>query len=67
MRYYKSEKVPHDFYSHKAEKRRHIVLACVLAVLFGSAFWYSLTTTLDDITRRDCLAGMQKACMQLEP
>jgi len=30
--------------------------------LLGGAFWVSLTTTLDDMTKRDCAAGVQKAC-----
>jgi hypothetical protein len=34
----------------------------VFALLLSSAFYYSLTTTLDDLTRRDCAAGVQKAC-----
>ena len=33
--------------------------------LFGWAFHYSLTTTLDDLTKRDCEAGVVKACQAL--
>ncbi len=44
----------------------NFALISSLAVMFSLAFWYSLTTTLDDMTRRDCLAGVEKACSSLE-
>ncbi len=34
--------------------------------LMGGAFWYSLDTTLTDMTQRDCNAGVQKACNSLK-
>ena len=33
--------------------------------LFAWAFWVSLTQTLDDLTERDCKAGVVKACQEL--
>jgi hypothetical protein len=33
--------------------------------LFAWAFWVSLTQTLDDLTQRDCEAGVVKACQAL--
>jgi len=33
--------------------------------LFAWAFWVSLTQTLDDLTERDCKAGVVKACEAL--
>lgn len=37
----------------------------VFVFLFGWAFYYSLTQTLDDLTQRDCEAGVIKACEAL--
>jgi len=34
--------------------------------LIGTGFWFALTSTLDDMTRADCEAGIIKACEQLE-
>ena len=37
----------------------------VFILLFGGAFWLSLTSTLDQMTQRDCRLGVQAACEQL--
>ena len=39
-----------------------------LAICTGiaGAFWYCLTTTLDDMTRADCNAGVVAACQALK-
>ena len=35
--------------------------------LIGTGFWFALTSTLDDMTRRDCeLYNVQAACEQLK-
>ena len=34
--------------------------------LIGGGFFYCLTTTLDDMTRRDCDYGVQAACEALK-
>ena len=34
--------------------------------LMSWAFWYCLTTTLDDLTLRDCKAGVTSACQSLD-
>ena len=40
---------------------------CILFIsLMSWAFWYCLTTTLDDLTLRDCKAGVVKACKSLQ-
>ena len=41
---------------------RNTIIVVIFVTLFGSAAWYSLTQTLDDLTRRDCQAGVVKAC-----
>lgn len=37
-----------------------------LCLLLGAAAFYSLTTTLTDMTKADCLAGVERACRQLQ-
>jgi hypothetical protein len=43
-------------------------LTAGLAICTGlsGAFWYCLTTTLDDMTRADCNAGVVAACQALK-
>ena len=44
---------------------KHAPLVVIFITLFGWAFHYSLTQTLDDLTQRDCEAGVVKACEAL--
>lgn len=37
-----------------------------LFTLLSAGFYYCLTTTLDDLTLRDCNAGVQSACNYLK-
>lgn len=41
------------------------ISASLLCLALSAGFWYSITSTLDDLTRRDCRAGVQRACDQL--
>lgn len=42
-------------------------LAALLMIAgLAGAFWYCLTTTLDDMTRADCNAGHVRACQALQ-
>jgi len=50
---------------YKSPKTNGIVIA-IFCVLLGGAFWYSLNSTLTDMTQRDCNAGVQKACDSLK-
>lgn len=36
-----------------------------LCLSLGAGFWFALTSSLTDMTRADCLAGVQRACDQL--
>jgi len=45
--------------------RRNAVIWFAFCLLLGGAFWVSLTSTLDQITERDCAAGIQRACNSL--
>jgi hypothetical protein len=44
---------------------RTLAILAMVAGLSG-AFWYCLTTTLDDMTRADCNAGHVRACQALQ-
>lgn len=46
--------------------RTNAIVIAVFCFLMGGAFWYSLDTTLTDMTQRDCNAGIQKACDSLK-
>ena len=50
---------------HKSPKTNGIIVA-IFCVLLGGAFWYSLNSTLTDMTQRDCNAGVQRACDSLK-
>jgi hypothetical protein len=41
------------------------LFTCTLLILFGGAFWVSLTGSLNQLTERDCRLGVQAACEQL--
>ena len=51
---------PHEFPSYLAP-----LFTSILFILFGGAFWISLTSTLDEMTRQDCRDGDVRACMQV--
>jgi len=55
-----------DYDPRKASFKRNAIIWFVFCVLLGGGFWYSLTTTLDDMTKRDCKAGIQRACDSLQ-
>lgn len=42
------------------------VFTALFVVLFGGAFWLALTSTLDQMTERDCRLGVQAACEALK-
>ena len=46
---------------------RASVALLFFGALIGTGFWFALTSTLDDMTRRDCeLYNVQAACEQLK-
>lgn len=51
---------------HPTPTMRTILLGSTLCLGLTAGFWYSLTSTLTDMTIRDCRAGVQKACNQLQ-
>tara|TARA_Y100001963_G_scaffold93199_1_gene128310 strand:+ start:793 stop:978 length:186 start_codon:yes stop_codon:yes gene_type:complete len=45
---------------------KNALLSISFFALIGGGFFYCLTTTLDDMTRRDCEYGVQAACEALK-
>ena len=41
------------------------LLTFTLCLSIGAGFWYALTSTLTDMTKADCRAGVKRACDQL--
>jgi len=64
-------KIAHHFNkmtSYQSQKPSFLapVISVLFAALLSGAAWYGLTSTLDDMTQRDCNAGIQKACEALK-
>ena len=67
MTSYQSQKLHSGFYGNKRQVSLAAPVVSVLfAALLSGAAWYSMTSTLDDMTQRDCNAGIQKACEALK-
>jgi len=45
---------------------RPFITSTILCLGLTAGFWYSLTSTLTDMTIKDCRAGVQRACDQLQ-
>lgn len=45
---------------------RPFLASATLCLALGLGFWYALTSTLTEMTQRDCEAGVQRACDQLK-
>jgi len=45
---------------------KNFSLSIAFCLVFGVAAWHSLTQTLDQMTARDCQAGVVKACEALQ-
>ena len=45
---------------------RETICSAFFAVGFAAAGWFCLTETLDEMTLRDCRAGVVKACNALQ-
>ena len=54
-----------DYDPRRHSTRRNAVIFAVFSLLLGGAFWVSLTSTLNQMTERDCAAGIEKACNAL--
>ena len=62
-----SHKLRSGFYDPERSKPLiNFVVSSAFALLLGGAFWLSLTSTLHQMTVRDCAAGIQKACDSLK-
>jgi hypothetical protein len=45
---------------------RTFLASTTLCLALGVGFWYSLTSSLTNLTIRDCQAGVDRACQQLK-
>lgn len=45
---------------------RTFLASSLLCLGLGAGFWYALTSSLTDLTIRDCRAGVTRACGQLQ-
>lgn len=45
---------------------RTFLASSTLCLALAAGFWYALTSTLTDLTIRDCKAGALSACAQLK-
>jgi hypothetical protein len=45
---------------------RPFITSTILCLGLTAGFWYALTSTLTDLTIRDCKAGALSACAQLK-
>lgn len=44
---------------------RTFLTSSALCLSLSAGFWFALTSSLTDMTKADCLAGVQRACAQL--
>tara|TARA_R110000772_G_scaffold95043_1_gene193235 strand:- start:1075 stop:1344 length:270 start_codon:yes stop_codon:yes gene_type:complete len=67
MTFHQSHKLHSGFYGNKRQVRLAApVISVLFAALLSGAAWYCLTSSLDQLTLRDCNAGIQKACEVLK-
>jgi hypothetical protein len=45
---------------------RTILASTTLCLGLSAGFWFALTSSLTDMTKADCQAGVQRACDQLK-
>lgn len=58
-------RAPRGFPIHYPTTTMRTTYASVLCLGLVVGFWYCLTTSLTDMTKADCKAGIQQACDQL--
>ena len=64
---HESNKLRSGFYNpERRSAKTNVVVSIVFALMLGGAFWYSLTTTLDNQQRQHCEQGWQRACEGLK-
>ena len=51
-----------NFYGKKSSTLKNASISIIIWVMLSMGFWHALTTTLHDMTLRNCLYGIQKAC-----
>lgn len=67
MTRHERQKLRSGFYRPEgASTKTNTIVTVVAFALFGAAFWYSLTSTLDAQQARHCEQGWQRACEALK-
>ena len=67
MNNHQSKKLRSGFYDPERNKTKtNVVVSIVFCLMLGGAFWYSLTSTLDNQQRQHCEQGWQRACEKLK-
>ena len=67
MTNYEHKKLRSRFYSPEAASTKtNTIVTIVGFALFGAAFFFSLTQTLDQQQRQHCEQGWQRACERLK-
>lgn len=67
MSNHQSKKLRSGFYDPERSKTKtNVVVSIVFCLMLGGAFWYSLTSTLDNQQRQHCEQGWQRACENLK-
>lgn len=53
-------------FSNPTSTMRSTIASTALCLALTGGFWYALTSSLTDMTRADCQAGVHRACNQLK-
>ena len=66
MKTHSTSKLRSRFYDpERSSFKANAIISIAFALLLGGAFWYSLTTTLEDQQKLHCQQGWQPACKKL--
>jgi hypothetical protein len=67
MKTHSTSKLRSRFYDpERSSSKANAIISIAFALLLGGAFWYSLTTTLEDQQKLHCQQGWQAACEALK-
>nr|BAR36836.1 hypothetical protein [uncultured Mediterranean phage uvMED] len=60
------DRSPGFYEPERRSSKTNAIVIGVFCLLMGGAFWYSLTTTLDEQQKLHCKQGWQAACEKLQ-
>ena len=61
-----SYRSPGLYEPERRSSKTNVIVIGVFCLLMSGAFWYSLTTTLDEQQKLHCQQGWQAACEKLQ-